>query len=198
MRGTKQRDNEFDELLAKTAYSLPASVRQELLAQGPDALRSVLAAAAAASSLTKDAADVESIGSHESPALIDPGEAKARIRDRAVPAEQQEFLSSDEMAKHIGITRTTVHEWVKAGKLIGWQGAKRGHRFPAAQLDKHGQPPIGLERITAILGNERATWDWLTSELTLLDGDTPLVRLRAGDIDEVEGAAQAHYEGVFV
>ena len=181
MRKSKRRDDdEFTNLLAKAAEGLPDNARKILLAH-PQALRSALAAAAAA--LNTNSAPIERIGSSDSAVLIDSEEASRRFKTRAIPAGKQEFLSSDEMAERIGITRPTVHEWLKSGKLLGWQGAKRGYLFPAAQIDEQGQPPTGLERITTLLGNEQATWDWLTSELTLLDGDTALARLRAGDVD---------------
>lgn len=195
MRAKHRDDDELTNLLAKTAKTLPDNARQALLAN-PQALRSALAAAASA--LTGNEASIESIGSDDPAGLIDADDATRRIEARAVPARKQEFLSSEEMGERIGITRPTVHEWLRCGKIIGWQGARRGYLFPAAQLDKHGQPPAGLQRITALLGNEQAAWDWLTSELTLLDGDTALTRLRAGDVDEVEGAALSYREGAFV
>ena len=52
------------------------------------------------------------------------------------------------MAERVGLkTRQSVHDWLKKGRIVGWRGARRGHVFPAAQLDERGRPLDGLDRV---------------------------------------------------
>ena len=81
---------------------------------------------------------------------------------------------------------------------MGWQGARRGHAFPAAQLDARGRPLDGLNRVVCLFDDGYAAWVRLTTELSLLDGATPLTLLARGEIDRVAKAAERDRQGDFV
>ncbi len=97
------------------------------------------------------------------------------------------LLTSDELAERVGLrTRQSVHDWLKRDRIVGWRGARRGHVFLAAQLEERGRPLDG-----------HAAWAWLTTELSSLDGATPLTLLAAGETDRVARAAEGERQGDF-
>ena len=84
----------------------------------------------------------------------------ARTRDR-VP---ETLLTSEELAARIGLrTRQSVHDWRRKGRIVGWQNARRGYVFPAAQLDEQNRPLAGLDRVTGLFADSYSAWVWLTT-----------------------------------
>ena len=114
----------------------------------PDAVCSALAVAADA--LAMDDAgrtELETIGGDE-PRRVDAEEAAGRLAERTRESAVETLLTSDELAARVGLrTRQSVHDWLKKGRIVGWQGARRGHVFPAGQLDARGRPFDGLDRV---------------------------------------------------
>ena len=94
-------------------------------------------------------------------------------------------------------SRQTVHEWLKMGRVLGWQGAKRSFVFPIEQLDDRKRPLLGLNRVQQWFADGYVAWVWLTTPLAALDGARPLDRLRASDIDTVEASAKGNAHGDF-
>ena len=118
----------------------------------------------------------------------------ARTRESA----PETLLTSDELAERVGLkTRQSVHDWLKKGRIVGWRGARRGHVFPAGQLDERGQPFEGLDRVAGLFGDGYTVWVWLTTELSSLDGAKPLTLLAGGEIDRVVKAAEGDRQGDF-
>lgn len=167
------------------------------LAAHPDAVRSALAVAADALSATSADGDVEVIEGAE-PRLVGVEEADRRIAARSRPARKEQLLTSDELAARVGLkTRQSVHDWLKKGRLIGWQSAKRGYVFPVGQLDDRGQPLNGLDRILAHFADGYAAWNWLMTPRPALDGATPLAVLRRGEVERAIAAAAGDAQGDF-
>ena len=108
--------------------------------------------------------EAEIIGDAEAPVVVDTKEANRRILVRTRLGGEEKLLTSDELAARVGLkTRQSVHDWLKRGRIIGWQGAKRGHVFPAAQLDRYGRPLKGLDRIVPYFDDGHAAGGWLTT-----------------------------------
>lgn len=163
----------------------------------PDAVRSALAVAADALSTGDSAGDVEVVGGVE-PRLVDADEAGRRIAARTRSGRKEDLLTSDELAERAGLkTRQSVHDWLKKGRIVGWQTAKRGIVFPAGQLDDRGRPIKGLDRIVPCFEDGYAAWVWLTTPRPGLDGATPLALLRRGEIERVAAAAAGDAQGDF-
>ena len=196
---TKSQDVEaLAAMVHDAADSMSASAVAALVAH-PDAVRSALAVAADVLSAT-DAAErsIEVIGGAETP-LVDVVVADKRIAGRMRPAtEAAELLTSDELAVRADLkTRQSVHDWLKRGRIVGWQGAKRGYVFPAGQLDDRGRPLMGFDRIVPYFADGYAAWIWLTTPRPSLDGSTPLALLRSGHMDRVAAAAEGDAQGDF-
>ena len=164
----------------------------------PDAVRSALAVAADVLSMD-DAGrpGVETIAGAE-PVRIGAEEAKRRMAARTREGAAEALLSSDELAARVGLkTRQSVHDWLKRGRIVGWQGARRGHVFPERQIDERGRPLEGLERVVGMFGDGYAAWVWLTTPRPSLDGEIPLTLLAGGETDRVANAAQGDRQGDF-
>ena len=189
--------SELEGMLHEAAGRLSPTHVAALVAH-PDAVRSALAVAADV--LTKEddtRAGVETITGAE-PVRVGTAEAAARMAERTREGTPETLLSSDELAARIGLkTRQSVHDWLKKGRIVGWRGAKRGYVFPAEQFDERGCPLEGLDRMVERFEDGYAAWVWLTTELALLDGATPLTLLAGGEIDRVANAAEGDRQGDF-
>ena len=129
---------------------------------------------------------------------ISAAKAKKELARRTIPIEEENLLTSDELATRVGLkTRQSVHDWLRKGKIVGWRGAKRGYVFPAGQLDDRGRPPEGLEKVASYFDDGYTVWFWLTTPRNSLDGMEPLALLRKGEIDRVLDAAIGDRQGDF-
>ena len=165
------------------------------------ALASSSALKAAAASLVQDApqpgAVAEAVG-HARARLVPVAEARRRMAERAGPGSPEALLSSDEVAMRLGLkTRQSVHDWRRKGRLLGWQGARRGYVFPAGQLDDRGRPLDGLQRIGDLFGDAYAAWVWMTTPKAALDDECPLALLAGGDVDRAVEIAEGDLQGDF-
>ncbi|HSR72231.1 MAG TPA: hypothetical protein VLL72_07600, partial [Kiloniellales bacterium] len=167
----------------------------------PDAVHSALAVAANALSKREFAGEfdgeVEVVRGTE-PRRVSPAEADRRIAARSRTGRKEALLTSDEMAGRLGLkSRQSVHDWLKKGRLVGWQSAKRGYVFPAGQLDARGQPLEGLDRVLALFEDGYTAWIWLTTPRPGLEGATPLALLRRGEVERAAAAAAGDAQGDF-
>ena len=92
-------------------------------------------------------------------------------------------------------THRSVRNWLKKGRIIGWQGAKRSHVFPAEQFDERGQLLKGLDRIAPQFEGGYAAWRWLAAPLAALDGAEPLALPCKEQAALVEAAANGNLQG---
>ena len=202
MTTTATRDTQtLINMLRDAAADLSPGVIDALIAR-PDAVRGALAATGAL--LARDAArrsardEIETIGLVAEPSRS-PEEVGRILEARTIPYEpDEEVLSSNEVAARLGLkSRQSVHDWLRKGKIVGWQTAKRGYMFPAKQLDERNQPIEGLGDIVALFEDAYAAWLWLTTPRNALDGEEPLTELAKGHRDRVIDAAQGHLQGDF-
>ena len=188
---------ELTSVVQDAAKDLSERVVKALVAH-PGAVVSALAVAGnALVSKDPDKPEIEVIGGEPS-LLIDEAEAERRLAARLRPGKREKLLTSDELAKLAELkSRQTVHNWLKKGRIIGWESAKRGFVFPVGQFDSRRRPLEGLVRILPHFGDSYSAWLWLTTPSPALKGATPLSRLRKGLIDEVEAAAIGYGQGDF-
>ena len=129
---------------------------------------------------------------------VQKAETGRRIAKRTRMGKDEDLLTSEQFAARAGLkTRQSVHDWLRKGRIIGWQGAKRGYDFPARRFDEHGQLLEGLDRITPLFEDGYAAWCWLSAPVTALDGAEPLDLLCEGAVTLVEAAARGDLQGDF-
>ena len=189
---------ELENVLQDAAGRLSPTHVAALVAH-PDAVRAALAAAADALSMgdREREASVE-IVQGTTPLLVDAEGSDRRLEARTLAGTPETLLTSDELAERAGLkTRQSIHDWRKKGRIVGWQNARRGYVYPAAQLDQRNRPLPGLDRVVAQFGDGYAAWVWLTTPRPSLDGATPLVLLARGEIEPVADAARGDLQGDF-
>lgn len=163
----------------------------------PDAVRAALAVVAEALYTKNTGKGIVVIRGNESRRLQSL-EADRRISERTRKGIKEDLLTSREFADRAGLkTRQSVHDWLRKGRIIGWQGAKRGYVFPARQFDGRGQLLRGLDRIAPLFEDGYAAWRWLSAPVTALDGAEPLDLLGEGEVAIVEAAAKGDLQGDF-
>ncbi|WLE00878.1 XRE family transcriptional regulator (plasmid) [Agrobacterium leguminum] len=124
----------------------------------------------------------------------------ARERGRRRVAEilaEDDMLSAEAFADLLGVSRVTVNSKRQNGQVLGLDGAKRGFRFPAWQLDGDGRPYAALPRLHDILGSAWAVYRFLVSPHGALDGRTGIAALKRRQDDEVIAAAEGIAHGDF-
>ena len=202
MTTTATQDTEtLINMLRAAAADLSPNVINALIAR-PDAVRGALAATGAL--LARDEAgrsthdEIETIRLVAEPSRS-PEEVRRIVEARTIPYEpDEEVLSSNEVAARLGLrSRQSVHDWLRKGKIVGWQTARRGYMFPARQLDERNRPIEGLGDIVALFEDAYAAWLWLTTPRNALDGEEPLTVLARGQRDRVIDAAEGHLQGDF-
>ena len=188
---------ELEDVLHEAAGCLSPEHVAALVAH-PDAVRSALAAAADVLSIDDaERSEVETVAG-AAPVRVGAEETVERMAERTREGGPEVLLTSDELAARVGLrTRQSVHDWLKKGRIVGWQGAKRGYVFPAEQFDKRGRPLEGLDRVVGLFGDGYAAWVWLTTELSSLGGAMPLTLLAGGEINRVAKAAEGDRQGDF-
>ena len=197
MAQTKNLDVEaLATVVQDTTTSLGPRAVATLVAH-PDAVRAALAVAAdalSAKGIDKETAIIRGT----EPRLVDGPETDRRIAARTRMGKMEGLLTSAQLADLAGLkTRQSVHDWLKKGRIVGWQGAKRGYVFPVGQFDERGHPLKGLDLITPQFDDGYAAWCWLTAPHDALDGAEPLVLLCKGEAARVEAAAKGDLQGDF-
>lgn len=197
MAATKtQNIDELTDVVRRSAKGLSASAIAALVAH-PAAVSSALAATASTLGVALDrpASDKRT----ETPSLyVDEHTAAERLDRLTKTVPETGLLTSDEVATLAQVkSRQSIHDWLKKGRVIGWEGAKRGFVFPKRQFDHRGRPIAGIADVLAIFEDGYAAWVWLTTPLAALDGTKPLERLKAGDVETVVAAANGDAQGDF-
>jgi hypothetical protein len=133
-------------------------------------------------------------------------ERLARAYVRGVEARQQlaeaegGSLSSEDVARMLGISKTAVLKRLASGRLVAWREERlQAARFPRWQFDKHGQVLAGLEAVLKILNQDERLDSWgrilfFLQEKPSLGDRRPLDVLREGQVKKVCLAAQAYAE----
>jgi len=128
--------------------------------------------------------------------LRDARLAGLRAREHLLAAEGGAYTSA-QTATALGITRQTVDNRRRHGRLLAVTLGRRGYRYPGWQIDR-GNALAGLDRVLAELRG-LDPWTQLAFMLnpnTWLDDQTPLAELRRGHVERVRDAASVFGEHV--
>lgn len=203
MRHTRDQNLQELESVLHAATGNLSAAHVAALVEHPAAVRSALAAAAEVLSSERGSApfreqsDVETIAGAE-PDRVDARESDRQMSSRPRVGDTEEVFTSDELAVRVGLkTRQSVHDWRRKGRIVGWQGVKRGYVFPAGQFDRRGRPLDGLDRIVPHFSDGYSAWIWLTTPRPSLNGAKPIALLGQGESDRVAAAAEGDAQGDF-
>ncbi|GEO43630.1 XRE family transcriptional regulator [Skermanella aerolata] len=128
---------------------------------------------------------------------FDAARARGRIRAAQI-LDQEDMLNADAFAERLGVSRVTVNARRQKHELLGLDGAKRGYRFPAWQVDEDGKAFEALPRLFEILGSSPwGVYRFLTQRHNALRGSTAKDALRRGDTVRVLDVAESLARGDF-
>lgn len=102
-------------------------------------------------------------------------------------------LTTSQVAQLLGTTRQTPHDRVESGTLLAVMD-RGALRFPIWQFDPDGEGGVvaGLPTVLRALEvSSMAKVSWLTRPNYMLDGETPLARLKSGEVERVVELARA-------
>jgi hypothetical protein len=129
------------------------------------------------------------------PDAMEAAMARGLVARKGLELAEGGSISTDEMAKKMGIQRQAVDHKRKQNQVIAWRDVQGHWRFPRWQLDlKTTKPLKGLDECLGALPDD----DWsrmlffLSRNATLPGQRTPLDLLRAGDVAPVLAAAQRY------
>jgi hypothetical protein len=141
--------------------------------------------------------------------LAEANDLPNRALDRALArglsvreaAKQEEGgnISADEAARSLSISKTSVLEKFKKGRLLGWRETRqKAVRFPVWQFVE-GEILAGVTEVLAILSKAPQIDDWgrvmfFLNRRNSLGGMRPLDALREGKVAEVERLAWGDVE----
>lgn len=127
--------------------------------------------------------------------------AAARERGRLRAAQildQDDMLTAEQFAQRLGVSRMTVNARRQKHELLGLDGAKRGFRFPAWQVDDDGKAFAALPQLFDLLGDNAWTvYRFLTQRHAALEGSAAKDALRQGKTTQVLQAAESLAQGDF-
>lgn len=128
---------------------------------------------------------------------LDAARERGRLRAAEV-LSGEEMLSADEFAELLGVSRVTVNAKRQRHEVLALEGAKRGFRFPAWQVDENGKPFEVLPKLFELLGDSPWTvYRFLVQRHAELDGASARDYLRRGRAGQVVEAAASIARGAF-
>lgn len=129
--------------------------------------------------------------------LVSESEGRANLHAYAkdIPLEEWagKVAGTTELEKTLGIPRSSIYDWQKAGHVISFLKGVKKHVFPVAQFMDQ-RPVGGLAEITKIAGGPRIAWLWLVEPCPELKGKKPLDVLKTDEIKGVIDAARTYFE----
>jgi hypothetical protein len=128
-------------------------------------------------------------------ALIDAKEGARRLNavaETTAPESwaESELLGPEAMVERLGVSRSTLHNWRRDGRVIALRKGLRNHVYPVRQFA--GQAPLaGIAEALAVMADPDETWEWLVTPNTYTEGEPPLILLERGQVKAVQRAADS-------
>jgi len=128
-------------------------------------------------------------------ALIDEGKGVRRLEAIIESSEpetwaQSDLLGPEAIVERLGVSRSTLHNWRRDGRVIALRKGLRNHVYPVRQF-AGAAPLAGIAEILAVMGDAEETWEWLVTPNTYTGGKPPIAWLEGGQVDAVRHAADS-------
>ncbi len=119
-------------------------------------------------------------------------ETEALIARMNVQRAEGGALSSNEIAKVLGLSRQAVDERRRRRKLVAWRMTDGKWRYPVWQFGAGGTLPGIVECLAALEYDDQASiMDFFLLKSEMLDGMRPLDMIRIGNMDKAIEAAKS-------
>jgi hypothetical protein len=130
-------------------------------------------------------------------ASLEAARGRGRLRSAQI-LDQDDMLTAEQFGKRLGVSRMTVNARRQKHELLGLDGAKRGFRFPAWQVDDDGKAFDALPQLFDLLGeNAWNVYRFLTQRHAALEGISAKDALRHGKTTQVLQIAESLAQGDF-
>jgi hypothetical protein len=130
-------------------------------------------------------------------ASLEAARERGRLRSAQI-LDQTDMLTAEQFAERLGVSRMTVNARRQKHELLGLDGAKRGFRFPAWQVDDDGKAFDALPQLFDLLGDNAWTvYRFLTQRHAALEGISAKDALLRGKTPQVLQAAESLVQGDF-
>jgi hypothetical protein len=130
-------------------------------------------------------------------AALQAARERGRLRFAQI-LSQDDMLTAEEFAERLGVSRMTVNARRQKHELLGLDGAKRGFRFPAWQVDDDGKAFNVLPKLFELLGdNPWGVYRFLTQRHAALEGLSAKDALNRGQKTQVLETAESLAHGDF-
>ena len=92
---------------------------------------------------------------------VDECNDKESIIDAPPPGEMLNVVAA---GQRLVVSRPTVYDWLKKGRLIGWKrGSKQGWVIPAEQIVGPERIVDGIDEVLKEIGDAELAWDFLSN-----------------------------------
>lgn len=130
-------------------------------------------------------------------AALEAARERGRLRSAQI-LDQTDMLTAEQFAERLGVSRMTVNARRQKRELLGLDGAKRGFRFPAWQVNDDGKAFDALPQLFDLLGtNAWTVYRFLIQRHAVLGGVSAKDALRQGKTTQVIQAAESMAQGDF-
>ncbi len=127
--------------------------------------------------------------------LIEAEEGARRLDAVAETAAPESWAKSDllgpeAMVEHLGVSRSTLHNWRRDGRVIALRKGLRNHVYPVRQFS--GKAPLaGIAEVLAVMTDPDEAWEWLITPNPYTHDQPPLALLERGQVEMVQRAADS-------
>jgi hypothetical protein len=103
---------------------------------------------------------------------------------------QSELLGPDAVIERLGVSRSTLHNWRRGGRVIALRKGLRNHVYPVRQFSGNA-PLAGIAETLATMTDPKEAWGWLVTPNGYTDDEPPLALLERGQVEAVRQAADS-------
>ena len=115
------------------------------------------------------------------------------VDDETADWTESELVGAGELVDRLSISRGTLDNWRKAGKIVALRKGLRNFLYPLRQFEPRG-PVEGLDQVARHFSSAEETWEWLVAPNRMTAGKAPIDALRDGHIVEVVSAAAGAFD----
>lgn len=125
--------------------------------------------------------------------VVSEEEGKARldaiaVDDSSADWAESELVGAGDLVERLKVSRGTVDNWRKAGKIVAFRKGLRNYVYPLRQFRARA-PADGIDKVLLFFSDSEEAWEWLVAPNRMTAGEPPIEWLLKGEIEPVERAA---------
>jgi hypothetical protein len=101
-----------------------------------------------------------------------------------------ELLGPEAVIERLGVSRSTLHNWRRGGRVIALRKGLRNHVYPMRQFSGSA-PLVGIAETLVTMTDPEEAWGWLVTPNGYTEDEPPLALLERGQVEAVRQAADS-------